>query len=87
MNNKVLQLFKGDCDSGYLLPAVNHDAILCGHFKMLSRIIVYSILLEGLGFPLFPLPIYQYIVEDTAESALTYMDICYLLEYVSSLID
>ena len=85
--NEVLQLFEGDCDSGYLLPAVNHDAILCGHFKMLGRIIVHSILLEGPGFPLFPLPIYQYIVEGTVESALAYMDIRYLPPRVRVVVD
>ena len=84
MKNKVLQLFEGDYDSGYLVPAVNHEAILCGHFKTLGRIIVYSILLEGLGFPLFPLP---YIVEGTVESALAYMDIRYLPPTVCVIID
>ena len=73
-----MQLFEGDYDSGYLLPAINHDAILCGHFKMLGRIIVHSVLLEGPGFPLFPLPIYNYIVEGTVEAALPYMEVCYL---------
>ena len=36
--NVCICLFEGDYDSGYLLPAINHDAIIGGHFKMLGRI-------------------------------------------------
>ena len=59
--NEILRLFEGDLESGHLLPAVNHDAIICGHFKLAGRIILHSILMEGPGFPFFPtshLPLY-----------------------------
>ena len=77
-NNKYLHLFEGDYDSGYLLPAVNHDAVIGGHFKMLGQIILHSILLDGSGLPLFPLPLYYYITYGNIESALPYMDVTYL---------
>ena len=70
--NDFLHLFEGDYDSGsgYLLPAVDHDAVIGGHFKMLRHIILHSILLDGPGLPLFPLPLYYYTVHGTNESAL-----------------
>ena len=76
--NEVLRLFQGDLDDGHLLPAINHDAIICGHFKMAGRMILHSILNEGPAFPLFPAPIYHYMVNGTIESALSFMDIKYL---------
>jgi hypothetical protein len=60
--NEVLYLFEGDYTNGWLLPAINHDAILSGQFKMLGRIILHSVLMDGPGFPLFPLPLYKYLV-------------------------
>ena len=42
-----------------LLPAIDHNAILSGQFKMLGRIILHSILMEGPGFPVLPLPIFH----------------------------
>ena len=75
--NEFLNLFEGDYDTG-LLPAINHDAILSGQFKMLGRIILHSILMEGPGFPVFPLPIYYYLVHRAVESAIPYLDVKYL---------
>ena len=85
--NEVLQLFEGDYDRGYLLPSVNHDAILCTHFKILGCIIVHSVLLEEPGFPLFPLPIYKYIVEGTVEATIPHMDVCYLPPRVRNIVN
>ena len=76
-NNQCLHLFDGDLDEGWLLPATNHDALLCGHFRMLSRIILHSIQ-QGPGFPFFPPPVYYYLVYSTMESAMPHMDIKYL---------
>ena len=76
--NECLRLFDGDLEEGWLLPATNHDALICGHFRMLGRIILHSILLEGPGFPLFPPPLYYYLVNGTIESAMPHMDIKYL---------
>ena len=73
-----IYLFEGDYNSGYLLPAINHDAVIGGHFKILGRIILHSILLDRPGLPLFPLPVYLYIVHGTIDSALPYMDVTYL---------
>ena len=78
MKNEVLRFFEGDYDAGYLLPAINHDAILSGHFKMLGRIILHSILMEGPGFPPLPLPIYHYLVHGTVESTMPHIDVQYL---------
>ena len=78
MKNEVLCFFEGDYDAGYLLPAINHDDILSGQFKMLGRIILHSILMEGPGFPLLPQPIYHYLVHGTVESTMPYMDVKYL---------
>jgi hypothetical protein len=58
--NECLRLFDGDVDEGWLLPSINHDAIICGHFKMLGKMILHSILLESPGFPYFPPPAYYY---------------------------
>ena len=76
--NECLRLFDGDLEEGWLLPATNHDALICGHFRMLGRIILHSILLEGPGFPFFPPPVYYYLVNGTIESAMPHMDIKYL---------
>ena len=45
--NEVLRLFQGDLDKGHLLPTINHDAIICGQFKLAGRMILHSILNEG----------------------------------------
>ena len=67
--NEVLRLFQGD---GHLLPAINHDEIICGHFKMAGRMILHS--MRDLHFLYSRL---QYITT-TIECALPYMDIKYL---------
>ena len=78
-----------DVDKGCVLPSINHDAIICGHFKMLGKIIVRSILevLEGLGFPFFPPPIYYYLVHDTIESVIPYLDIKFLPARQRAIVD
>ena len=76
--NECLRLFDGDLQEGWLLPATNHNALICGHFHMFGRIILHSILLEGPGFPFFPPPVYYYLVNGTIESAMPHMDMMYL---------
>ena len=85
--NEHLRLFDGDMDNGWLLPAVNHDAIICGHFKMLGRIIIHSLLLDGPGFPFFPPPIYYYLVHGTIDSAMPYLDIRFLPARQKAIVD
>lgn len=51
--NQLLRLFEGDVNQGNLLPTVNQDAIIAGHFKVAGRIILHSILNEGPAFPSF----------------------------------
>ena len=85
--NERLRLFEKNHDDSYLLPAVNHDAIICGHFKMLGRIIVHSVLQEGPAFPLLPPPVYYYLVHGTLEAAMPYMDINYLPARAKVIVD
>ena len=68
-------LFEGNYECGNLLPYVNHDAIISGVFKMVGRIILHSILMEGPGFPFLPLPVYQYMVTGCIDSALPHLNV------------
>ena len=71
--NEVLRLFQGDLDKGHLLPTINHDAVICGHFKLAGRMIL--------------LPIYHYMVNGSIESALPFMDIMYLPPRAKVIVD
>ena len=85
--NEVLRLFQGDLDKGHLLSTINHDAIICGHFKLAGRMILHSILNEGPAFPFFPPPNYHYMVNGSIESALPFIDIMYLPPRAKVIVD
>lgn len=85
--NDVLRLFEGDYEAGFLLPSVNQDAVIGGQYMMIGKIILHSILLEGLPLPLFPLPLYHYLVDGSIESALPYLDVAYLPPRVRVIVD
>ena len=82
--NHTLLLFEGE---DYLLPSNNHDAIIAGHYRMASKMILHSILNEGPAFPFFPPSVYYYIVTGTIECALPHMDVSQLLKRVRVLVD
>ena len=82
--NCTLLLFEGE---DYLLPCINHDTIIAGHYRMVGRMILHSILNEGPGFPFFPPPVYYYLVTGTIESALPHMDISHLPTRIRVLVD
>ena len=85
--NDKLTLFEGDYDSANLLPCVNHDAVISGIFKMVGKIIVHSILMEGPGFPFLPLPIYRYMVTGCINSALPHLSISHLPPRARAVVD
>ena len=55
-----LKLF--EFNGSVAFPAVHTDALVGGHYACLGRIIVHSVLQEGLGFPCLPRSIYYYFV-------------------------
>ena len=76
--NPRLRLFEGDYNGANLLPSVNHDAIISGTFKLVGKIILHSILMEGPGFPLLPLPIYHYMITGSVTAALPHLNVAHL---------
>ena len=82
--NRTLLLFEGE---DYLLPCINHNAIIAGHYRMVGRMILHSILNEGPAFPFFPPQVYYYLVTGTIESALPHMDISHLPTRIRVLVD
>ena len=59
----------------YLLPSINQEAYICGHYKMLGKLILHSILQEGPGFPYFPPSLYYYICTGSVEVAIEYLSL------------
>ena len=59
----------------YLLPLINQEAYICGHYKMLGKLILHSILQEGPGFPYFPPSLYHYICTGSVEVAMEYLSL------------
>ena len=80
----TLRLFEGD---DCLLPSINHDAIIAGHYRMAGRVILHSIFNEGPAFPFFPPPVYYYIVGGMIDCALPHMDISQLPQRVHVIIN
>ena len=70
-----LGLFEGDLASGKLLPTMNYEALMCGHFKMFGKVLIHSLLQEGPPFPFFPKAVYVYICTKSLEQALPHLSV------------
>ena len=49
--DRRLALFEGGIHTGIILPAVNYEAIVSGHFKLFGKVLVHSLLQEGPSLP------------------------------------
>ena len=70
-----LRLFDGDAQTGPILPALNHDAIISGHFKLFGKVVVHSLVQEGPGFPCLPRSVYRYMCHQSVDAALPYLSV------------